>query len=172
MCFLVPRTSIQSPPSASTSRTFFSGLHQLALLVDDDAVQRLGQRDLALVGRQLAGQQLEQGRLARAVRPDDADPVAALDAQGEVRMMDAPLAEALGDLLGVDHRLGLGVVLGEAELGTPGPPIIAARCARISLSLASRPWLRRRRAVTPRCSQCSSSFSLASSFSARALSSA
>ena len=37
-----------------------------------------------------------------------------------------------------------------ASLAVPGGPSIAARCARISLSLASRPWLRRRRAVTPR----------------------
>ena len=47
-----------------------------------------------LVGRELAGQQLEQGRLARAVGADHADPVAALDAQREVAD-DRPLAIAL-----------------------------------------------------------------------------
>ena len=38
----------------------------------------------AVVGRDLAGQQLEQGGLAGAVGADHADPVAALDAQREV----------------------------------------------------------------------------------------
>ncbi len=91
-------------------------LHQLALLVDDDAGQRLGALDLALVGLELAGQQLEQGRLARAVGADDADPVAALDAQGEVAD-DRALAEALRHVVRLDHRLGPNVVLGDGELG-------------------------------------------------------
>ena len=36
--------------------------------------------DRAAVGSKRAGQQIDQRRLAGAVRPDDADPVAALDA--------------------------------------------------------------------------------------------
>src|SRR6478735_4224207 len=59
-------------------------LHQLPLLVDDDAAQGLRLRYRADIGPDLAGQQLEQGRLARAVRADKADPVPPLDAQTEV----------------------------------------------------------------------------------------
>jgi hypothetical protein len=44
--------------------------------------------------------------------------------------------------------------LARPSLAVPAGPIIAARVARISWSLASRPWLRLRRAVTPRSSQC------------------
>ena len=73
----------------------------------------------AFVGLDLAGQQLEQGGLAGAVGADHADPVAALDAQGEVPD-DGPLAEALGHLVGVDHHLGLDVVILEPELRGAG----------------------------------------------------
>src|SRR3712207_7709233 len=44
----------------------------------------LGQRHRSAVRCQLARQQLQQCGLAGAVRPDDADPVAALHAQREV----------------------------------------------------------------------------------------
>ena len=95
------------------------GREQAALLVDDDAVERRGEGDLALVGLDFAGQQLEQGRLARAVRADDADAVAALDAEGEV-LDDRAVAEALGDMVGGDHRFRAHIVVGEAELGDAG----------------------------------------------------
>src|SRR3546814_15916296 len=75
---------------------FLVGRQQAALLVDDDPVERQREGDLALVGRNLAGQQLEQGRLARAVGADDADAVAALDADGEIPD-DRAVAEPLGD---------------------------------------------------------------------------
>src|SRR3546814_1949731 len=75
--------------------------------------------DLALVGLDFAGQQLEQGRLARAVRADDADAVAALDAEIQP-LDDREVAEALGHALGHDHRLRSDIVVGEAELGDPG----------------------------------------------------
>ena len=91
-------------------------LHQLALLVDDDSGQRLGAHDLALVGLEFARQQLEQGRLAGAIGADDADAVAALDAQSEVAD-DRALAEALRHSVRFDHRLGPNVVLGDGELG-------------------------------------------------------
>src|SRR3546814_4750390 len=73
-------------------------------LVDDDTVERRSENDLALVGLDFAGQQLEQGRLARAVRADDADAVAALDAEIQP-LDDRAVAEALGHALGHDHRL-------------------------------------------------------------------
>src|SRR3546814_11326394 len=72
-------------------------------LVDDDTVERRSENDLALVGLDFAGQQLEQGRLARAVRADDADAVAALDAEIQP-LDDREVAEALGHALGPDHR--------------------------------------------------------------------
>ncbi len=55
------------------------GRHQAALLVDDDAVERRGEGDDAAVGFDLAGQQFEQGRLARAVGPDDRQHAAGRD---------------------------------------------------------------------------------------------
>ena len=58
------------------------------------------------------------------------------------------------------------------RLAAPCGPSIAARAERISFNLARRPWLRRRRPVTPRWSQCSSIFSFASSFWAARSSSA
>ena len=66
--------------------------HQAALLVDDDTVERLGERDRAAVGREFAGEQLEQRRLARTVCTDDADAITALDTQCEV-LDDRPVAE-------------------------------------------------------------------------------
>ena len=59
-------------------------LHQFALLVDHDSGKRFRLCDLAAVGCKLAGEQLEQRRLAGAVGADDTDPVAALNAQREV----------------------------------------------------------------------------------------
>ncbi len=60
------------------------GRHQLALLVDHNAAERLGLGDLAAVGGEFAGQQFEQGGLAGAVGADQPDPVAALDAEREI----------------------------------------------------------------------------------------
>ncbi len=69
-------------------------LHQLALLVDDDSGERLCKGHCAAIGPELAGQELEQCRLARSVGADDADPVAALDAEREVAD-DRAIAEDL-----------------------------------------------------------------------------
>ncbi|KIU01189.1 hypothetical protein QU39_00225, partial [Staphylococcus aureus] len=96
------------------------GVHQAALLVDDHAVQRVRELHFTLVGQDLAGEQLEQSRLARAIGADDADPVALGDAEGEVlddRALVVPVAEALGDVLGVDHHLGVAVVGGGHQPG-------------------------------------------------------
>src|SRR3546814_288592 len=109
-------------PVAAVGEDVADGLvrrHQAALLVDDDTVERRSENDLALVRLKLAGQQLEQGRLAGAVRADDADAVAALDAEIQP-LDDRAVAEALGHALGDDHRLRSDVVIGEAELGDAG----------------------------------------------------
>ena len=161
-----PRTSIQSPPSASTSRTRLSGDISLRCWSMTMPRSVLACVTVPSSGFNLAGQQLEQRGLAGAVGADQADPVAALDAQGEV-LDDRAVAERLGDHVRrrspswSSHRPWRG-----RAWPSPAGPSIAARWARISFSFASRPWLRLRRAVTPRCSQCSSSFSLASSLSA------
>jgi hypothetical protein len=126
----------------------------------------------ALVRLDLAGQQLEQRGLARAVGADNADAVAALDAQGEV-LDDGAVAKAFGNMFGRDDGFGLWHRRRRAaSLAVPCGPSMAARWARISHSFSSRPWLRLRRAVTPRSSQCASIFSLASSLSAARASSA
>ena len=95
------------------------GLHQLALLVDDDSGERFRLRHLAAIGLDFARQQLEQRRLPRAVRPDDSDPVTALDAQGEIAN-DLPLAIGLGHVLGFDHGFRSYIVLGQRELRSAG----------------------------------------------------
>src|SRR5690606_12489329 len=73
-------------------------VHELALLVDDDPVQRPGASHGAFVRLDLAGQQLQEGGLAGAIRADDADSIAALDAQAEVPD-DGTVAETLGHIL-------------------------------------------------------------------------
>ena len=90
--------------------------HQLALLVDDHAVERLGEFHLAAVGRELAGEQLQERGLARAVAADDADPVAARDPQAKVAD-DGALPISLGRVLGVDHRSGAHVVGADRQIG-------------------------------------------------------
>src|SRR3546814_14423061 len=61
-------------------------------------------------------QQPEQRGLARTVGADHADPITALDAQGEI-LDDGTFIIAFGDGLGVDHRLGAHVVGAGDELG-------------------------------------------------------
>ena len=95
------------------------GLHQAALLVDEDAVERLRARDLPRIGFDLAGQQLEQRRLSRAVRSHHADPVAALHAQGEIAD-DRAVAIAFGNLIGVNDDLRLAVIGGDCQFRGSG----------------------------------------------------
>ena len=86
------------------------------LLIDDNSAQRLRQRNLATVRGKFARQELEQGRLPRAVGADDADPVAALHAQRKIAD-DRPPVVALVDILRIDDRLRAHVVLDQRELG-------------------------------------------------------
>ena len=97
-----------APFGQHVAHALFRG-EEAALLVDHHAVQRLGQRNGAAVRCQFAGQQLEQGRLARAVGSDQADPVTALDPQRKV-LDDRAVAELLVDLVSHDDRLGLHLV--------------------------------------------------------------
>ena len=90
-----------------------------ALLVNDDAVQRLGELDAACVGRNFACQQFEQRRFAGAVRSDNANAVAALDAQGEV-LEERPVPISLRDALGRDDRFGTDVVAFDGHFGDTG----------------------------------------------------
>ena len=92
-----PRPSVRKCASVSSGS-------KLALLVERGDLQIGAEPHRAFVRRKLAGQQLQQRRLARAVRADQAEPVAALDARREI-LDDGQLAKALGDALGLDHQL-------------------------------------------------------------------
>ena len=88
--------------------------HQAALLIDHHAGQRPGPGHAAFVRLDLARQQFQQRGLARAIRPDDADPVAALDAQRKIAN-DRAVPETLGHFFRDDHRFGFYIVTGELE---------------------------------------------------------
>jgi hypothetical protein len=75
---------------------------QLVALGDQDAVQGGRAGDRSLVGRMRAGDQPGQGRLARPVVTDDADPLAGVESERDV-MQDGVAAVALGDRLEVDE---------------------------------------------------------------------
>ena len=90
--------------------------HQLALLIDDDAVERLGEFYGAAVGGKLAGEETQQRGLARAIAPDDADAVATRHPEGEIAD-DRAAVIFLGDMLGIDDDLGLVVVMPHGERG-------------------------------------------------------
>ena len=58
---------------------------------------------------EFAGEELEQGGLARAIRSDHADPVAPRHAQAEIAD-DRSAVERLAGVLGIDHDLGAHIV--------------------------------------------------------------
>ena len=99
----------------------FVAFEQLALLVDNDAGQRFGKCDFAAVGLALAGQHPDQRGLARPVRADNTNPVTALDSKREV-LDDRPVAKRLLNILGVDDRLGLAVVIRCRQFNCPLRP--------------------------------------------------
>ena len=83
------------------------GIETVAMLVERRDREVRAEPDRAGVGRQRAGQQIDQRGLAAAVRPDDADAVAALDADREVAD-DRAAFVALADAVRLDHqRAGL-----------------------------------------------------------------
>ena len=87
--------------------------------------------DGAAVGRVAAGQHVDQRGLAGAVRPDDADAVAALHPDREA-IDDLAVAVGLADVLGLDDQLAGFVRFGGGEVGIAGgaaiiAPLIAQR---------------------------------------------
>ena len=72
-----------------------------------------------------AGQHVDQRGLAGAVRPDDADAVAALDADREV-VDDFAIAVGFADVLGLDDELAGLVGFGGGEVGIAGGAAIVA----------------------------------------------
>ena len=73
-----------------------------AVLVQLAHHQALAQLHIALSRRKLAGEQLEQRGLARAIGTDNADAVAAMDTQGEIAH-DLAFAIGKGHAFGIDH---------------------------------------------------------------------
>src|SRR5260221_9911594 len=87
--------------------------------------------DGAGIGRARAGQHLDQGGLANAIRPDDADAVAALDANGKT-VDDFTIAISPADVLGFDDELAGFIRLRGGEIGIPrGAAIIAPLLAQL-----------------------------------------
>src|SRR6202012_3170821 len=87
--------------------------------------------DAAGVGRIGAGEHLDQSGLAGAVGADDADAVAALNADREV-VDDLAVAIGPADVLGLDDQFAGFVCLGGSEVG------VACRAAIISPLLPQR----------------------------------
>ena len=121
MCFFVPADL--DPVAAVSQHVLHSliGFHQLALLVDDNAGQCPRLADFAGVRLELSGEQLEQRRLAGAVRSDDADAVATLHTQREVAN-DRTLSETFRHILRVYDDLRPNVVLRECEFRSSRGP--------------------------------------------------
>ena len=71
------------------------GIEALAPLVERGDLQIGAEPDVAAVRSQRAGEHIDQRGLAGAVRPDDADPVAACDLDAEIAHHE--VAIALGD---------------------------------------------------------------------------
>ena len=82
-----------------------AGVVQLAaVLVEVRDLQAGAQLHFALLRREFAQQDLQQGRLARAVGADDAHAIAAHDRRGHVVQQHATVV-GLGDVLGLDDLL-------------------------------------------------------------------
>ena len=102
---------------------------------------RVADPELAAVGLLLAGDHLEEGRLAGAVRPDHADDAAGRERERHV-LDEQPVAEALGDVLGLDDevaepRAGRDVDLDalDLEVRVVGEHLLVGRHARLRLRL-------------------------------------
>src|SRR4029079_776170 len=95
------------------------GVHELALLIDDDAGEGFCERHRSAVGRELTRQELQQCRLAGTVGADKADAVAALYAKRKVAD-DRTLTERLADIFRLDDCLRADIVLGQGELSGAG----------------------------------------------------
>ena len=90
------------------------GLERLAALVECCHFEARAQLDVAAVGFELAGENVEQRRLAGAIRADDAEPVAAQDADREI-LHDGAVAPALADQLALGDEFPRGAPLADRE---------------------------------------------------------
>ena len=86
-----------------------------ARLVDVGELHRLADAELAVVGLLLAGDHLEERRLAGAVRPDHADDAAGRERERQV-LDEQPVAEALDDVLGLDDEVAEARAGGNVDL--------------------------------------------------------
>src|SRR5262249_19649906 len=89
----------------------------------------------AAIRRDRAGQQVDQRGLAGAVRPDDADAIAALYAERET-VDDSAVVPRLADALGLDHQPAGFFRLRRDEIGAArgafvGAPLLA-QCMQIA----------------------------------------
>ena len=100
------------------------------------------------VGRERAGQKVDQRGLARAVGADDADPVAAHDPHRKIAH-DCAIAIGLADPLGVDHQRARRFGVLRDHGATPTDRSASRRSLLRSASSPTRRMLRLRRAVTP-----------------------
>src|SRR5207253_7246410 len=114
-----------------------------ARLIDISKLDALAELQAAAVGLLLPGQDPEERRLARAVRPDDADDAAGRQAERQV-LEQQLLAERLLQPLGFDHQVAevrpwrnvdlVGLV---ALLHVGGLELLEAREARLALRAPS-----------------------------------
>ncbi len=85
--------------------------------------------DAAGIGRLGAGEHFDQRGLAGAVRADDADAVAALNADREV-VDDRAIAVGPADVLGLDDQFAGFIGFGGGEIGIAGGAAIVAALLR------------------------------------------
>ena len=159
-----PPTVTVSLPSADGVDDRALGIELLALLIEVRDLHVRAAPDLARVGLELADQQPQQRRLAGAVRPDQADPIAAQDPRREIagrpaRRRSALLTSSASKTIW-PVRSARSIVQAHARSARG-----ARRVPRASPSSArTRPSSRVRRAFTPRRSQTSSCASFLSNF--------
>ena len=124
---LRPWKTTVSPSGDSARRSDWSGSRLAAMLVEADEPQALGPLDLAGVGLERAGEQVEQRGLAAAVRADEADVGAAHDREIEVaderrpaeRLRQAPRHEQLARPAARVRELDAGGPAGGSRPGIP-----------------------------------------------------
>jgi len=80
------------------------GFKASAALIEGDDLEIGPERDLALIGRQRAGEEIDQRRLSRAVGAYETDAVAAGNLYGEI-INNFSSTEGFGDMLGDDGAL-------------------------------------------------------------------
>ena len=93
---------------------------QTALLIDKNAIQCLGKGDAAGIRIQFSCQHFQQGGFSCPIGSDDADPVAALDTQGEItddNALGIAFAKGLGNIGRGYHRFGSTVVAFRLQFG-------------------------------------------------------